>query len=432
MSFGGGSFVTQNKVLPGIYVNVAAENKVTSELSDRGVAAMGVELNWGPDNELMYMTESEFRKNCKTMFGCEYTAEEMKGLRDLFKHAAACYLYRLNSGSKASNSLCEAKYSGTLGNNLLVVVSMSNSGYWVQTYLNHQEVDAQLVADASELQDNDYVCWKKGATLTMSSGLALTGGSNKAVITLEDYQNMLIALESVRFNILGCVSQDLIVKELFVLFTQAQRMESGAKFQTVLYDCDADYEGIISVANPVYDDLHPESSLVYWVTGAEAGCAVNGTLTNALYDGEFEVEPVMGDMALREALADGELVLHKMGDQMRVLEDVNSLVNCAEGQTEDMKYNQTMRVLDQIVLDLSALFYDKYLGVVMNDNAGRMSLWNDIVSYYRKLEALRAIEGFDAADITVSQGESKKAVVVNSYLTVINSMSQLYLTVTFE
>lgn len=432
MSFGGGSFVTQNKVLPGIYVNVAAENKVTSELSDRGVAAMGVELDWGPDNELIYLTESEFRKNCRRLFGCEYTADKMKGLRDLFKHAAACYLYRLNSGTKASNSLCEAKYSGTLGNNLLVVVSMSDAGYWVQTYLNQQEVDAQLVADASELKDNDYVCWKKSAALTMTSGLALTGGSSKAVVALEDYYNMLLALESVRFNILGCVSTDSTIQQFFVLFTQGQRTESGAKFQTVLYDCDADYEGVISVTNPVHDEMFPESSLVYWVTGAEAGCAVNGTLTNALYDGEFEFEPVMGDMALREALAEGKLVLHKLGDQMRVLEDVNTLVNCAEGQTEDMKYNQTMRVLDQIVLDLSALFYDKYLGVVLNDNAGRMSLWNDIVSYYRKLEALRAIEGFDAADITVSQGESKKAVVINSYLTVINSMSQLYLTVTFE
>ena len=432
MSFGGGSFVTQNKVLPGIYVNVAAENKVTSAISDRGVAAMGVELSWGPDNELIYLTESEFRKNCKTLFGCEYTSEQMKGLRDLFRHAAACYLYRLNSGTKASNNLCEAKYSGTLGNNLIVVVSSCSSGYWVQTYLDTQEVDAQLVADMSELEDNDYVCWKKDATLTMSSGLALTGGNDKAAVTLEDYQNMMIALESVHFNTLGCISDDLTIKQLFVLFTQAQRMESGARFQTVLYDCDADYEGIISVANPVLDEDHPESSLVYWVTGAEAGCALNGTLTNALYDGEFTVQPVMGELALSEALADGKLVLHKLGEQMRVLEDVNTLVNCADGQTEDMKNNQTMRVLDQIVLDLSALFYEKYLGVVLNDNAGRMSLWNDVVSYYRKLEGLRAIEGFDAADITVGQGESKKAVVINSYLTVINSMSQLYLTVTFD
>ena len=91
-----------------------------------------------------------------------------------------------------------------------------------------------------------------------------------------------------------------------------------------------------------------------------------------------------------------------------------------------------MRVLDQIVLDLAALFYQRYLGIVPNDNAGRISLWSDVVAYYRKLEGLRAIESFDPADVTVAQGDNKKAVVISSYLNVTNAMSQLYLTVTFN
>ena len=43
-----------------------------------------------------------------------------------------------------------------------------------------------------------------------------------------------------------------------------------------------------------------------------------------------------------------------------------------------------------------------------------------------------AIESFDPADVTVAQGENKKAVVISSYLNVTNAMSQLYLTVTFN
>jgi hypothetical protein len=70
------------------------------------------------------------------------------------------------------------------------------------------------------------------------------------------------------------------------------------------------------------------------------------------------------------------------------------------------------------------------LGVVPNDNAGRTSLWSDIVKYYEQLETIRAIEDFDEADVTVTQGDSKKAVVVNSAITVINAMAQLYMTVT--
>jgi len=131
-------------------------------------------------------------------------------------------------------------------------------------------------------------------------------------------------------------------------------------------------------------------------------------------------------------LLEGRLVLHRLNGELRVLEDVNSLQNWQEGGLEDRRFNQTVRVLDQIVLDLAALFYQRYLGIVPNDNAGRISLWSDVVAYYRKLEGLRAIEGFDPADVTVAQGENKKAVVISSYLNVTNAMSQLYLTVTFN
>jgi hypothetical protein len=302
----------------------------------------------------------------------------------------------------------------------------------VVTCLDGQEVDSQAVKSAADLQDNDYVCWLDGAKLTVSAGAPLSGGANKEGVGVEEYQTMLDLLEGYQFNTLGCLSTESTVKSLFAQYTKEQREDSGRKFQTVLYDYAADYEGVISAANKVLDADFPESALVYWLTGAEAGCAVNATLTNAVYDGEFEVQPVLGQSKLQAALQGGKLVLHKLGDELRVLEDINSLVTVQAAQSEDMRYNQTMRVLDQIVADLSKLFYERYLGSVLNDNSGRISLWNDIVSYYRKLEGLRAIEDFDSSDIVVEQGENKKAVVISSKLTVINAMSQLYLSVIFE
>lgn len=432
MSFGGGSFITQNKVLPGVYVNVASQTKVSSGLSDRGVAALGVDLDWGADDEVFYVDESAFRKNSQALFGYAYADDKLKGLRDLFLNLNGCYFYRLNSGTKAANSLCQAKYSGERGNALQIVVTKNSDGYLVATCLDGQEVDSQLVKSAADLQDNDYVCWLESAKLTVSAGTALVGGTNKERAGVEEYQTMLDLLEGYQFNVLGCLSTDNAVKALFAKYTKEQREDSGRKFQTVLYGYPADYEGVISVENKVLDEDFPESALVYWLVGAEAGCAVNATLTNAVYDGEFEVQPIIGQSKLQTALQSGKLVLHKLGNELRVLEDINSLVTIQTAQGEEMRFNQTMRVLDQIVSDLSTLFYERYLGSVLNDNSGRISLWNDIVSYYRKLEGLRAIENFDPTDIVVEQGENKKAVVISSYLTVINAMSQLYLTVTFE
>lgn len=78
------------------------------------------------------------------------------------------------------------------------------------------------------------------------------------------------------------------------------------------------------------------------------------------------------------------------------------------------------------------LFNTRYLGVVPNDKGGRVSLWNDIVNHHRQLEQIRAIENFDAAAVTVEQGNSKKAVVVNDAVTVVNAMEKLYMTVTIS
>lgn len=115
---------------------------------------------------------------------------------------------------------------------------------------------------------------------------------------------------------------------------------------------------------------------------------------------------------------------------MRVLDDINSMTTVSDTLGEDFKSNQTIRVLDQIANDIAVLFNTKYLGTVANDEAGRISLWSDIVKHHQQLAEIRAIENFSDSDIVVSQGEAKKSVVVSDAVTIINAMSKLYMTVT--
>lgn len=91
---------------------------------------------------------------------------------------------------------------------------------------------------------------------------------------------------------------------------------------------------------------------------------------------------------------------------------------------------KNIRVIDQIGNDIAVLFNTKYLGIVPNDKPGRISLWSDIVKHHEQLQEVRAIEDFSGEDVTVEQGNTKKAVVVNDVITVINAMSKLYMTVT--
>ena len=205
----------------------------------------------------------------------------------------------------------------------------------------------------------------------------------------------------------------------------------GIKFQLVLYNYPkADYYGTISVKNRAQDEGWSQASLVYWVTGASAGCEVNKSNQNKIYNGEFKVLADYTQNELKKAIKAGEFTLHKVGADIRVLEDINTMVTTSDTQGDIFKDNQTVRVMDQIGNDIAVLFNTKYLGVVPNDAAGRISLWSDIVKHHEQLQEIRAIENFSDADVTVEQGSSKKSVLVTDLVTVVNAMSKLYMTVT--
>ena len=53
MALGGGKYVTQNKVLPGAYFQFISRATATADLSERGVATIALELDWGVDNAIL-------------------------------------------------------------------------------------------------------------------------------------------------------------------------------------------------------------------------------------------------------------------------------------------------------------------------------------------------------------------------------------------
>lgn len=422
----------QNKVLPGCYINFVSAARATATLSDRGYAAMPLELNWGPAGAVYTVTNEEFQKDSRKIFGYEYTHDALKGLRDLFLNAQTLYAYRLNGGGeKASGTFAVAKYPGTRGNDLKVIIRENvddSTKYDVSLYLDNSHLETQTVATAAELVDNDYVVWKKDATLAATAGEELKGGTNSTVDGAA-HQAFLDKVEGYPFNILGVVTDDDKIKSLYINFTKRMRDEVGAKFQLVLQGKAADYEGVINVKNEVADEGAPKSSLVYWTTGVEAACAVNRSVLNRVYDGEYDPVIDFTQAQLEAAIRVGEFTFHKVGQVIRVLNDTNSLVTLTEDKGEIFQDNQTIRVIDQIANDIATLFTTKYLGVIPNDASGRISLWADIVKHHEELAKIRAIEDFSEDDITVDQGDSKKSVVVGDAVTVVNAMTQLYMAV---
>ena len=426
---GGGTFAVQNKVLNGVYINFVSASKASANLTDRGIATMPLELDWGVDNAIFEVTPADFQKNSMKIFGYHFAHDKMKGLRDLFLNIKTLYAYKLTSGgTKASNAYATAKYTGVRGNALKVVIATNvdeSNKFDVRLYMDTTLVDEQIaVASAADLKPNDYVDWIASADLTATVGVSLSGGTN-GTVDGSAHQSYLDKIESYSFNTMGVVTTDDTSKNLYTAFVKRVRDQVGAKFQCVLHTKAADYEGVINVKNGV--------DLVYWVTGAEAGCPVNETLLNRKYDGEFTVNTDYKQSELEAAMQNGEFVFHNVNGEVRVLADINSFVSGTdEKSVEIFGENQCIRVMDQIANDIAVLFNNKYLGKIPNDAAGRISLWGDIVKHHTKLQDMRAIQDFEPDDVTVNQGEAKNSVVVGDAVTIIVGMAKLYMTVTVQ
>lgn len=435
MALGGGNFIAQNKILPGSYINFVAASRATAILSDRGIVAMPLKMSWGPEGEVFEVTKDDFMKNSRKIFGYDYSSDEMLGMRELFKNAQKGLFFRLGSGAAtASNEYAEAIYPGTRGNDISFVISKNKEeeeAFDVKTLLGNAVVDIQKsVTTTADLKANDFVKWKEGIELEETAKVPLTKGSDAT--SCQNHSDFLEKIESRSFHTLAVTDQN--ANSVFEEFTISMREDKGVKIQTVLYKSSANHEGIISVENELTekDGENVDEMLVYWVAGAEAGCSVNKTLTNSTYDGELDIYVDYTQKQLEDAIASGGFLFHRVGDEIRVLEDINTLTEYDDEKNPDFSDNQVIRVLDQIGNDIAVLFNEHYLGKMPNDKSSRTGLWSDIVTHHKQLESLRAIEDFRSEHITVEKGEGKKSVIVTDIVTPVCAMTKLYMTVVVE
>lgn len=432
MANGGGTFLSYNKVIPGAYINFISAAKATVNVSDRGFAAIAMELDWGVEGEIFRVENGDFQTNTLKIFGYDYTHEKMKPLRDLFAKAKTVFMYRLNGGGvKATNEYATAKYSGTRGNDITIIVKTNvdeEEKKDVITSIDGYVVDLQTVTTSAELKSNDFVDFKT-SELTLTSGAKLTSGTNLSEVTGTQHQAFLDLLESYSFNIVGCTAKDSIIQKLYINWTKRMRDEVGVKFQCIVYREDADYEGVINIQNKVLDEGVPENALVYWLTGAEASCPVNASLTNTKYDGEYTIDTKYTQSQLETGIKAGQLLFHNNAGEPYVLTDINSLTTITVEKGEDFTSNQVVRVLDQIGNDIALLFNKKHLGHTRNNESGREALWKDIVAHHEELERIQALENFDPKAVTVEKGPTKKSVIVNDPVTPVACMEILYMTV---
>ena len=433
MALGGGTFVTQNKTIPGAYINFVTTATGATVFGEGGVVALGDSFNWG-SNDIFEVTAEDFYKNSMALFGYDALDGKMIGIRDVFKNAKKIYVGRINGNNakKASCTFGEAKYTGTRGNDIKIAVysDPDDSSYKnVYTYVGTTIVDTQRVKSMVELRNNNFVVWKSDATLTNTASMPMTGGTNGAT-TGQAVQSFLDDISGYSFNAITVISDNESINQLVAEYTKRMRNTIGKKFQSIVHNYFADYEGVINI-DP-YAVSEEDYLVAYWVAGAVAGCEINESLTNKVYDGEIEIDSLYTQSQLENKIKSGEFVFHRVGDKIRVLKDINSFVSVTTEKGKMFQNNQTVRICDQIASDVAVLFEEYYMGKVPNDTSGRNSLWSDLVKYHEKLVNIRALDEFDEEAISVEMGESKNSVVIYEKICPVNSMEQLYMKVTLE
>lgn len=432
-----GTWTTQNKVRPGVYVNFKSEPQVTGALGDRGIVSLPLLLSWGEPNQIISLEAGE-----DTFVKLGYLIGDAKLLlvREALKRAKTLLLYRLNTGTKAAvitgNLTVTAKWGGLRGNDVSILIQENiddGTKFDVTTLVDGAEVDLQTVLNIAGLVANDWVVFSGTGALAETAGAPLVGGAD-GTITNQAYADYLAAVEIFDFNTVALPSTDEALKATFVAFCQRLRDTEGKKIQVVLENYPtADYEGVISVKNGVILSngiTLTAAQATAWVAGATAGAQVNESLTYQAYDGAVDVAPRYTNAQIIAALQAGEFVFTANDNQAIVEQDINTLTTLSLEKGKQFAKNRVIRVLDGINNDFVRIFSDFYIGQVSNNADGRNLLKTQCVKYMETLQGMDAVQNFDSqTDVTVQAGNELDSVYIEAYTQPVDSIEKIYVKV---
>lgn len=356
--------------------------------------------------------------------------------------AGANVTYTVPGAQKATatsgNLTATAKYVGSFGNRLSIVITAGEgANFIVQTLLDGQAVDSQVVSAISGLVANDYVEWSGAGALAVNTGVSLTGGTNGEA-GLTNYSAFLDALEVEQFNILIYDGSNATIKEAYVSFVKRLSNNEGAKCQCVVSNMspNPDNECVIncypqSLTLSDGSVLDPEQ-MTWWVGGAEAGANVNESLTYARHPNAVDFSPKLNSSAQDAAITAGQIAFIANKGNVQVLTDINSFRTYAVEKGKAFSKNRVVRTVFGLCNDIYDVYSQFFIGAVSNDEEGRKALKGEIIGLMNRYQGIRALQNVEADDVTVLKGVDSDAVVIEVYCQPVDSIEKIYVNITIH
>ena len=477
----GGTWRMQNKVRPGVYINVKGDGKpvLTTPLG-RLLMFQNEPLGWGKKGIIELKATSDFT----ALTGHNSTDEVLAPVHEALKGAETVLLLNDFTGGAKSTATktgvytVNAKYEGEQGNNISVsfVPSPLSDGantqdVTVTTIFGTKQVDqvkitlpkasADAIAKAGLTKEeqleihNDYVDITFGTPaevtkelnakgeyplytaifngLTQSAtNVTLTGGTsgtNNVVNDMDDYlENEFYAVATTAGWEESSNIHKLLAEEIKIL-----RENVGIKVRAVLPNVSGvayNYEGVSTVLNGyVLNDgttITPNIAAARFA-GMSASATPDQALTYTQLDDAVEASPKLNNDKTIEALNAGQIVFTTLaGSRVVIEQDINSLTKYTSTKPKDFSKNRIIRTLDEICTNTTQTFETSFLGKVSNNEYGRDLFKANRVSYLSGLESQNMIRDFDPNDLSLAQGNDKDAVLMDLYVTPVDAMEKLY------
>lgn len=438
----GGTWTTQNKVRPGVYIRFGAGTGFGLTIGERGIVAICEALTWGAENTVMSIDAG---MDTTAILG--YPITSIPFLREMFKGTnrtnapKKVLLYRkpatgaVKATKAVGNLTATAKYTGTRGNDITIQIlaNVDTSDFTVNTIVDGIIMDSQIGSVVADIVSNEWVDITGSGALTANAGAALTGGTNGTTPATAD-ATFLTAIEPYDFDIIAYDGTDATTIAAYVTFVKRLADESGQYSQLVVANATApDSRFVINLTSGVVLDdgtsLNPNQA-VWWLAGAEAGAQYNESLTYAQYPGAVAVQTPLTNNQIISAINSGKLVLDGSNGAVRIETDINSLVTYSTDIGKVYRKNRVMRLCNSLANDIYEQFSASFIGVVTNNDAGRERFKAAIVGYMLQLQANDAIRDFNPRDVEVLPGEEIDAVVINVAFYALDAVEKIYMTVT--
>ena len=440
----GGTWSSQNKVRPGVYIRFTSSRGLDLNVGERGVVTIPEPMSWGPVGVVQTVEPGDdMRPYC----GYDITAPQARFLNEIFKGTNRTsapyrlYLYRPTASGSAEATAttgvltATAKYPGVRGNDITIVITEDvddEGSFTVATVVDNVIQDEQIAENVDDLVANDWVTWSGTGALAATVGAPLTGGADGTVAS-SAYSAYLTAIEPYKFDVMIYDGTDTTVQDAMVAFVKRLADENGQYSQLCAANLtNPDTRYVINVCSGV--TLNDGTELTapqtcWWAGGAEAGAQYNESLTYAAYPGAIACSPVMTNSQYIDAINAGKLVLFADDNVVKVETDINSLVTYTTDITSVYRKNRVMRLCNTIANDVYQQFSDGYIGVVNNNEQGRAMFQSAIVGYLLDIQANQGIQNFEPEDVEVLPGDDIDAIVVNIVIQAVDSVEKIYLTI---